>query len=402
MIAALWPGTKRVRAIALWSGIGVGVSALGPMTAGYILLFRDWATVLLITLPLAVVALAMIYKFVPAHVNETLEKVDNLSGALSLVFIGGSILAINFLPATSMRGIAIILLIIAVISGILFIIRQRRVKNPLFDLKIAMRPTFIVAAVSGMIVFGSLIGAMYVGQQFMQNILNYSTLQAGIAILPVTIFIVLIAPSSARLVERFGSRFTFLLGFFFCLLGALVKLFMWNEGIPYWIVALAYGLFGVGVGIAGTPASNSLTSSVPVKRSEMASGTANLQRDLGGAVMTSIFGVLLTAGYFRAFDKLITNLSEPQKILLSDEIVNALLKSFSSAADLARRFPQYHDQIIVAAKTSFLQGSKWAHIAGVLTILIGAAIVYFKFPKKEEEIKLHKEYDAQYEKNIKT
>ena len=57
---------------------------------------------------------------------------------------------------------------------------------------------------------------------------------------------------------------------------------------------------GIGVGFAGTPASHSLTGSVPVKRAGMASGTADLQRDLGGAIMQSIFGALLTAGYAAA------------------------------------------------------------------------------------------------------
>ena len=75
---------------------------------------------------------------------------------------------------------------------------------------------------------------------------------------------------------------------------------LWNEGIDYWAVALGYGFVGIGVGFAGTPASHSLTGSVPVHRAGMASGTADLQRDLGGAFMQSIFGALLTAGYAAA------------------------------------------------------------------------------------------------------
>ena len=64
--------------------------------------------------------------------------------------------------------------------------------------------------------------------------------------------------------------------------------------------ARATGFVGIGVGLAGTPASHSLTGSVPVRRVGMASGTADLQRDLGGAIMQSIFGALLTAGYASA------------------------------------------------------------------------------------------------------
>src|SRR5574337_516803 len=80
-------------------------------------------------------------------------------------------------------------------------------------------------------------------------------------------------------------------------------LLLWKSGISYWQVALPYVFIGIGVGLAGTPASHSLTGSVPVQRAGMASGTADLQRDLGGALMTSIFGALLTAGYASAMAK---------------------------------------------------------------------------------------------------
>ena len=161
----------------------------------------------------------------------------------------------------------------------------------------ARRRTFWVAAAAGIIVFGALMGSMYIGQQFLQNVLEYSTVGAGAAILPAAVFMVLVAPRSAKLVETHGARATLLLGYVFVLLGFTTMLLLWKEGIPYWKVALGYIFVGIGVGLAGTPASHSLTGSVPVRRVGMASGTADLQRDLGGAIMQSIMGVFLTAGY---------------------------------------------------------------------------------------------------------
>ena len=143
-------------------------------------------------------------------------------------------------------------------------------------------------------------GAMFIGQQFLQNVLGYSTLQAGVSILPAAFCMVLVAPRSAKIVEARGARFTLLFGYVFVLLGFLTMLLLWKENIPYWKVGLGYALVGIGVGLAGTPASHSLTGSVPVRRVGMASGTADLQRDLGGAIMQSIFGALLTAGYAAA------------------------------------------------------------------------------------------------------
>jgi EmrB/QacA subfamily drug resistance transporter len=392
LIAALWSDAKRTRAIALWSGIGAAIASLGPVISGYLLTFANWGSVFLVTLPLAVVALILAIKFIPAHINETRAPVDNIGGFLSLLLLGTLILAINFAPVSELRTMVSGLMIIAAAAGILFIRRQRSVENPLYDLKVASRSIFWVAACAGTIVFGSLMGAMYIGQQFLQNVLSYSTLDAGIAILPAAALMIMVAPRSAKLVESHGARFTLLLGYFFCLLGFFTMLFLWQENIPYWKVGLAYALVGVGVGLAGTPASHSLTGSVPVKRVGMASGTADLQRDFGGAIMTSIFGALLTAGYASSIASQISALPASIQEQISSSIETTLQKSFSSAAALAQQNPQYSTQIMAAAKSSFLAGDHWAYIAGIVAIIIGAAIVFFKFPKNDQEEQLLVEY----------
>jgi len=233
--------------------------------------------------------------------------------------------------------------------------------------------------------------AMFVGQQFLQNVLGYSTLDAGASILPAALLMVVVAPRSAKLVEARGARFTLLCGYVFCLLGFLTMLLLWKDGIPYWKVALGYALIGIGVGLAGTPASHSLTGSVPVRRAGMASGTADLQRDLGGAIMQSILGALLTAGYAAAAGAEIAASGKS----ISDSVQNQLTKSFAGAEDIAQQHPQYASQITAGAKTAFLQGDQWAYTAGIVAILIGAAIVFFGFPRREEEERLLAAYRAE-------
>jgi MFS family permease len=249
---------------------------------------------------------------------------------------------------------------------------------------------FWVAACAGIIVFGTLMGAMFVGQQFLQNVLDYSTLDAGLAILPAAVFMVLVAPRSAKLVDRFGARLTLLVGYAFCLLGFVAMLLLWEEGIAYWKVGLAYALVGAGVGFAGTPASHSLTGSVPVERAGMASGTADLQRDLGGAIMQSILGAVLTAGYASAIAGAVAGSPDASKV--TDQVEGELTKSFSSAVDTAQRYPEYQDQIVAAATSSFLQGDDWAYLAGIIAIVIGALLVFFLFPSKEREEALLRRY----------
>ncbi|MGH3910161.1 MAG: hypothetical protein ACRDRM_04950 [Pseudonocardiaceae bacterium] len=154
-----------------------------------------------------------------------------------------------------------------------------------------------------------------------------------------------------------------------------------------------YALIGIGVGLAGTPASHALTGSVPVRRAGMASGTADLQRDLGGAIMQSVLGALLTAGYAAAVTSAIA--TAPDRELITDEVRSELTKSFASAADTAHQYPQYAGRIIDAARSAFLAGDQWAYTAGIVAILIGAALVFFLYPKKDEEQRLLAAYHAE-------
>jgi MFS family permease len=390
LITALWSGPARTKSIALWSAIGGGIASLGPVCAGFVLQYFAWGSVFLITLPLAVVAIVLAWIAVPAHVNESTEPVDNLGGILSLVLVGALILSINFAPVPNKGALTLVLALVAVLALIGFYLRQRRAKNPLYDLHVAARPTFWVAACAGIIVFGSLMGAAFVSQQYLQNVLGYSTLQAGAAFLPAVVFMVLVAPRSAKLVEDRGARFTLLLGYVFLLLAFVWMLILWKEGSAYWEVGLAYVFIGIGVGLAGTPASKSLTGSVPVERAGMASGTADLQRDLGGAIMQSVFGALLTAGYAAAAAAAVS--TAPHSSQVTSSVENQLTKSFDGAEAIAQQYPQYASQITAAAKKSFLDGADWAYSAGVVAVLLGAALVFLFFPKLEREKELLARY----------
>jgi hypothetical protein len=121
----------------------------------------------------------------------------------------------------------------------------------------------------------------------------------------------------------------------------------------------------------------------------MASGTADLQRDLGGAILQSIMGAFLTAGYAAAASAAIAASGKS----VSDNVQSELTKSFSSASDASKQYPAsiQHD-IVAAAKTSFLQGDQWAYLAGIIAVLLGAALVFFAFPRASDEKRMLAEF----------
>src|SRR5512132_3712612 len=118
LIAALWSGPGRTKSIALWSAIGGAIASLGPLVSGALLEHYWWGSVFLITLPLAVVAFVMALVFVPAHVNETSDPVDNLGGILSVVMVGALVLSINFAPVPGKGALVLALAAITVAAVI--------------------------------------------------------------------------------------------------------------------------------------------------------------------------------------------------------------------------------------------------------------------------------------------
>jgi hypothetical protein len=170
-------------------------------------------------------------------------------------------------------------------------------------------------------------------------------------------------------------------------------LILWTDQANFGVVAVSYSLMGIGVGLAGTPASRSLTSSVPVSRAGMASGTADLQRDLGGAIMQSFLGAVLTAGYAKALSAMIA--SSPDAAKVSSSVQAELTKSFSSAEVTAKAYPQYSSEIVAAARQAFVEGQDKAYFAGLVAVVAGAALVWFMFPKLDDERELLRTYLAE-------
>src|SRR5262245_34874091 len=116
LITALWSGPARTKSIALWSAVGGGIAALGPIVSGALLEHFWWGSVFLVTLPLAVVAFVMALVLVPSHVNEGTEPVDNLGGILSVILVGALILSINFAPVPNKGELTLVLAGVALLA----------------------------------------------------------------------------------------------------------------------------------------------------------------------------------------------------------------------------------------------------------------------------------------------
>ena len=391
IITALYIGKQRVMAIALWSGIGASVAAIGPAVVGWLLTFAWWGAGFAISIPLAVLAFVLCC-FLPRKTGDLSPSVDHVGGLLSVVMIAALIAAITFAPTPGAGFVSVILAAIAVVAIVAFFLWERHTAAPLFDLHIARRRTFWVAALAGIIVFGSLMGAMFIGMQFLQNVLGYTPLEAGAGILPSAIAMIVLSPVAAVLIRRIGSRLTLAVGFVLVGIG-FAAMFIWTENSPYVLVGSTYVLLGAGVAIAAAPASRSIMASVPPEDLGMGSATNDLQRDLGGAIMQAVMGTLLVVRYSKDITDAFNAAPAAEQSELSNQAVTLMTESFTGAEQVAQSVdPQYAASLIEAAKQAFTDGANVAYASALVAVAIGLVIIVALYPRKQEEEQILAQY----------
>ena len=246
----------------------------------------------------------------------------------------------------------------------------------------------------GIIVFGSLMGAMFIGQQFLQDVLGYSTVDAGLAILPAAFFMIIVAPRSAKMVEARGARFTLLAGYLFVLLGFIWMLLLLERGHPllagrrrlfarrHWRRPGGHACLALADSIrTGDARRHGVGHGGPAARPGRRAHAVDLRRAAGSGLRNVNDGGNCgdRAGAAR-FPPL-----SPSELTMS----------YAGAQAMATSYPQYADQITAAAKTAFLAGDTYAYIAGIIAVLIGAALVFFFFPKRDREREVLLEYHQQ-------
>jgi len=151
-------------------------------------------------------------------------------------------------------------------------------------------------------------------------------------------------------------------------------------------VLVGYALLGCGVGVAGTPSSRSLTASLPVRRVGMGSASADLTKDLGGAVFQAILGTLLTIAYAQYFTRAFAKLPAAQAQKLGQSAAAEISSSFAGARHVAETLPGADaDQLAAAARDAFTNGKTLAVGFALISTLVGVALVLWKYPRNQAE-----------------
>ena len=289
--------TERGRAIAIWAGCSGLAVAIGPMTGGFLLEHFSWHSVFWINVPIGMLALALGARYVPTSRDSMQRRLDPLGAVLSIVGLASLLFGIIEGPAKGWTDSAVIGgFVIAALAVAAFIVWETVTDHPMLDMSVFKNPRFAAASLTITLVFFALFGSMFLMTQYWQLVHGYSPLEAGIRLLPHAATMMIVAPLSARFVERIGTKRVVLGGLALITIGLLLLATIEPE-TPYVVVISYFVVMASGMGMTMAPATESVMGALPRDKAGVGSAVNDTTRQVGGALGVAIIGSIVSSIY---------------------------------------------------------------------------------------------------------
>jgi len=295
VIAEAFPErAARARALGIWAGVSSLALPAGPLLGGLLVASGGWRLVFLVNVPVVLGALVAVRRFVAAVPARPGRRGDGPGTALAAVALTATVFTVIDAGEHGFRGPTVAGLLVAVAGLVAFVARERRASAPMLPLDLLRRPAFVGPNVAAGAMNFVLNGLLFVTTLFLQGVQHRGPAAAGVALLPMFLPLVLLAPVAGRLAARFGPRPPLVGGALVAAAGAAAfALFEPESGYLALLPALA-GI-GIGGGLFTAPVVTAAMSAVPPQRSGLASGINNTARQTGTALGVAVFGAVAGA-----------------------------------------------------------------------------------------------------------
>jgi MFS transporter, DHA2 family, multidrug resistance protein len=362
---------ERTLAIGLWSASHSVGAAVGPVLGGYLVERLWWGSVFLINVPVVLVGLVVGLWAIPESRDPQPRRWDLPSAALSVVGVGGLVYGLKQIGGYGIGVAAALVTVLGAVAVALFVLRQRRLVEPLVNLSLFSNKQFSVPVVCILVAFGCTPAMLFLLTQKFQIIDGWSPFMAGLALLPWTaasgVGCLLAPPIAARLGHRGGIALG--LGLFAVTI-ASIALLASTPGYP--VLGIVLGCAGLGIGIAMPLASDGLMTAATPERAGEAAAVQETSFELGGGLGIVALGTVLGAVY-RAQLPAISG--------VPDEAAHAASESIGGAAGAAARLPDgLAAALLAAAKEAFTSGytvAAWV-AAGLVAVTTAYAAVLLR------------------------
>jgi EmrB/QacA subfamily drug resistance transporter len=296
IIAATFPPRERGTAIGIWAGTSAMALAIGPLVGGLLTQHLDWSWVFFINLPIGVLGIVACYLLIDESKDESegarLDVGGQLTGGLGLFALVYGLIEANTYGWGSTRIVGS-LVAAAVLLGA-FLLLERRQQAPMLDLALFRNGTYAGANLVMLLAALSMFGVFFFVSLYMQNILGFSAVQAGAAFLPMTLLIMVAAPVSGKLSDRFGSRWLVTAGMLL-LAVQLAYYSRLDQDATFWNLLPAFVIGGIGMSMTMTPTAAAAMRAVPVHKSGVGSAVLNAARQVGGSIGIALIGAILAS-----------------------------------------------------------------------------------------------------------
>jgi EmrB/QacA subfamily drug resistance transporter len=289
LIAQAFQGKERGIAFGVFGGVIGGAVAIGPVLGGVITTGIGWEWIFFVNVPIGIGAVILTLTQVAESRDPQAKGVDWLG---LLTFSGSLFLLVFALIQGNDKGWGSTRIIACLISSavllILFVIVEKNQRRPMLDLSLFRRPAFAGASIVAFAISSSMFAMFLYLTLYLQDVLGYGPLQAGLRFLPITLLSFFVAPLSGRLSVRVPVRLLLGAGMLLVSVGLLTMTAVsarsdWTVLVPGFLLA------GAGIGLINPPLASTAVGVVDVSRSGMASGINNTFRQVG--IATGIAGL---------------------------------------------------------------------------------------------------------------
>ena len=359
---------ERGRAIGTWAGVSAMALAIGPVVGGILVEEVSWQSIFFLNVPVAIAAV-LVTLFAAResrdeNAQRTIAAIDLPGVATLTVGLGALVLALvesNSWGWGSARMTA--LFAIAAAAFVAFALIERHRRAPMIDFEVFRSRSYFGANVVAFIVSFAMLAMFFYLALYMQDILGYSPIQAGLRFLPSTILVMVAAPIAGRLADRVGPRPLMSAGLI------LVSFAMfWMTGITthssYDFLLVSFVTMGLGIGLVMSPMSTAAMNAVDQSKAGVASGILSMVRMVGGTFGVAVIGAIVAALGRDRLGTLLPHVSSAQRGKLVDA-----LGSGAGGAHLPATVQEALSHTYVYALSNAL------YVAGGLA-LIGAALAW--------------------------
>jgi len=323
IITDAFPAHERGKAMGTWAGVSALALAVGPVLGGFLTENVSWRAIFYIKIPVAIGAVAATLFAVRESRDTTVgREVDYLGVATLTAALTALVLALVEGNSWGWGSPAIVgLLAGAVLGGFAFVAVENRVKAPMVEFRFFGDRNFLGAVVVALTITFAMMGVFFFLALYMQDILRYSPLEAGVRFLPATLMIVGVAPVAGRLADRFGPRWLIVAGL------AILTLSLYSfTGIAvdssYLDLLPGFMLLGIGIALTMSPMTSAAMNAVAVEKAGIASGVLSMFRMVGGSLGIAVTGAIFQGAAGASFEA-----ASPQQFV--DGLSNAMTVSAS-------------------------------------------------------------------------